>query len=100
MVYLLYVSRDAETLQFFLWLKDYTRRFNRLTEHEASLSPEWYPATRPGTKLHKLGTRNNIASEVLSHTLLSKESFETSETISEKKCKFIPRHRWHRAHST
>ena len=83
MVYLLYVSRDAETLQFFLWLKDYTRRFNDLAEHDTLLSPSWNPTIKKGTRLHNPGTEH-VAS---SRTLLSKESFETDETFLEKKSK-------------
>ena len=41
MDYLVYVTHDAENLQFYLWLQDYTRRFNRLPESEKLLSPEW-----------------------------------------------------------
>lgn len=43
MDYLKYVSRDAENLQFYLWLRDYTERFNTLKDSEKSLSPEWKP---------------------------------------------------------
>jgi hypothetical protein len=43
MDYLKFVSRDAENLQFYLWLKDYTERFNALKNAEKSLSPEWKP---------------------------------------------------------
>ncbi|CAF9913481.1 MAG: hypothetical protein GOMPHAMPRED_007934 [Gomphillus americanus] len=86
MVYLLYVSRDAETLQFFLWLKDYTRRFNDLAEHDTLLSPSWNPIIKKGTRLHNPGTEH-VAS---SRTLLSKESFETDETFLEKKIQAQP----------
>lgn len=41
MNYLLYIERAAENLQFFLWHKDYTRRFARLPEAQHELSPEW-----------------------------------------------------------
>lgn len=41
MDYLVYVECNAENLQFYLWLRDYTRRFNELPEHERRLSPEW-----------------------------------------------------------
>ena len=43
MDYLVYVSLDAENLQFLLWLRDYTRRFEELPDSEAALSPEWKP---------------------------------------------------------
>jgi hypothetical protein len=43
MNYLIYVTHDAENLQFYLWLRDYTRRFNALPESEKALSPRWDP---------------------------------------------------------
>ncbi|KAF2749010.1 hypothetical protein M011DRAFT_457114 [Sporormia fimetaria CBS 119925] len=39
--YLKYIELAAENLQFYLWYKDYSRRFNELPEHEQLLSPEW-----------------------------------------------------------
>lgn len=41
MDYLVYVAHDAETLQFYLWLQDYTKRYNALRKEEQALSPEW-----------------------------------------------------------
>jgi len=41
MDYLLYVAHDAESLQFFLWYRDYCRRFDALEPAQKQLSPEW-----------------------------------------------------------
>ncbi|QDS67512.1 hypothetical protein FKW77_001639 [Venturia effusa] len=41
MDYLIYVAHDAETLQFYLWLKDYRKRYAALRKEEQALSPEW-----------------------------------------------------------
>ena len=41
MGYLLYVSHEAENLQFFLWLQDYKCRFYAASPSERALSPEW-----------------------------------------------------------
>ncbi|KKY15961.1 putative regulator of g protein signaling superfamily [Diplodia seriata] len=41
MDYLVYVTHDAENLQFYLWLQDYTERFNALKADRKALSPEW-----------------------------------------------------------
>lgn len=41
MNYLKYIERSAENLQFYLWHRDYTKRFNELPEGERTLSPEW-----------------------------------------------------------
>ncbi|KAL8958652.1 MAG: hypothetical protein Q9193_004336, partial [Seirophora villosa] len=42
--YLVYVSRDAETLQFWLWLQDYTQKFYAGSPAEQALSPPWSAA--------------------------------------------------------
>ncbi|MCJ1326080.1 hypothetical protein MMC10_002744 [Thelotrema lepadinum] len=68
MDYLFYVSRDAENLQFLLWLRDYTRRFNELPESEATLSPEWAP---DGKALAEL--KSAAHSRMVSPGLASKE---------------------------
>lgn len=44
MDYLVYVSHDAENLQFYLWLLDYTKRYEKLKNTEKALSPEWKAA--------------------------------------------------------
>lgn len=41
MGYLLYVAHDAENLQFFLWLQDYTKRFHSISKEQQALSPPW-----------------------------------------------------------
>ena len=41
MDYLVYVAHDAENLQFFLWLRDYTKRFDALPQSEKSRSKPW-----------------------------------------------------------
>jgi len=71
MDYLVYVEHNAENLQFYLWYKDYTRRFNELPEKERSLSPEWVPEVNDLPNLSKasekekgpkkVGKRNTMA---------------------------------------
>ncbi|KAI9842404.1 MAG: hypothetical protein M1838_003156 [Thelocarpon superellum] len=41
MNYLLYVELAAENLQFFLWHRDYCRRFEEIPASEKALAPEW-----------------------------------------------------------
>ncbi|MCJ1462570.1 hypothetical protein MMC07_001172 [Pseudocyphellaria aurata] len=41
MDYLVYVTHDAENLQFYLWMVDYFRRFAKAPKEETSLSPKW-----------------------------------------------------------
>jgi hypothetical protein len=42
MSYLVYVEYNAENHQFFLWYREYVRRFEALPEKEKVLSPEWF----------------------------------------------------------
>jgi hypothetical protein len=44
MEFLKYVEHSAENLQFFLWFKDYVKRFEALPVGERNLSPDWTPA--------------------------------------------------------
>ncbi|KAL3426567.1 hypothetical protein PVAG01_00076 [Phlyctema vagabunda] len=41
MNYLLHIERAPENLQFFLWHRDYTLRFNEASPSETALAPEW-----------------------------------------------------------
>ncbi|KAL2131628.1 hypothetical protein VTI74DRAFT_4812 [Chaetomium olivicolor] len=44
MNYLIYVERSAENLQFFLWYRDYARRFRDAKTADLALAPEWTQA--------------------------------------------------------
>lgn len=41
MSYLIYVEHAAENLQFYLWFKDYEKRFNTTSTADVKLAPEW-----------------------------------------------------------
>ncbi|CRK17162.1 hypothetical protein BN1723_002331 [Verticillium longisporum] len=41
MNYLIYIEHSAENLQFFLWIKDYEKRFANAKPSELALAPEW-----------------------------------------------------------
>lgn len=41
MDYLVYVTHDAENLQFYLWMVDYFRRYSHAPKAETDLSPKW-----------------------------------------------------------
>ncbi|KAI0384356.1 hypothetical protein F5Y04DRAFT_293292 [Hypomontagnella monticulosa] len=41
MNYLLYIEHAAENLQFFLWYRDYVKRFEEANTSDTWLSPEW-----------------------------------------------------------
>jgi len=44
MNYLKYIEHSAENLQFFLWFRDYSARFDKLPASEKSLAPQWTQA--------------------------------------------------------
>lgn len=41
MNYLKYIEHAAENLQFWLWYRDYAKRFSELPPNEKCLAPEW-----------------------------------------------------------
>jgi hypothetical protein len=41
MDFLMYIEHDAENLQFYMWYKDYVKRFFQTPEREQKLAPEW-----------------------------------------------------------
>ena len=41
MNYLIYIEHAAENLQFFLWFRDYSKRFSELPLAQRILAPEW-----------------------------------------------------------
>lgn len=43
MDFLRYIEYDAENLQFYLWYRDYCKRFAELPESEQQLAKEWTP---------------------------------------------------------
>lgn len=40
---MVYVTHDAENLQFYLWMADYFKRFQSAPQNETCLSPKWGP---------------------------------------------------------
>ncbi|KAF2262318.1 hypothetical protein CC78DRAFT_318856 [Lojkania enalia] len=42
MNYLKYIELSAENLQFYLWFRDYCKRFDELPQGEKALAPEWF----------------------------------------------------------
>ncbi|EMR63955.1 putative regulator of g protein signaling superfamily protein [Eutypa lata UCREL1] len=41
MNYLIYIEHSAENLQFFLWYRDYVKRFHAASTLDTALAPEW-----------------------------------------------------------
>ncbi|RMJ13579.1 hypothetical protein CDV36_006759 [Fusarium kuroshium] len=51
MSYLIYVEHAAENLQFYLWFKDYEKRFNTTSTADIKLAPEWTQTMQDETVL-------------------------------------------------
>lgn len=43
MNYLVYIEHSAENLQFFLWYRDYSKRFHEADTPDLASAPEWTP---------------------------------------------------------
>ena len=83
MGYLVYVSHDAENLQFFLWLQDYKRRFQAAPGSEQALSPPWDEDALPqpiGDIVTDPGPR--ASDKTLAQTLDYKISFDSKSLPS------------------
>ena len=90
MDYLVYISHDAENLQFYLWLQDYTKRFDALPMSEKSRSPNWLvndtppnlrraPKSEPSSK--SLSTDASLRKDSASH--VSEVEIDDLRTASE-----------------
>lgn len=51
MNYLKYIEHSAENLQFFLWYRDYSSRWQTLKESETSLAPIWTTTAEADTTI-------------------------------------------------
>lgn len=75
MDYLIYIAKDAENLQFFLWYRDYCARFKALDESAKRLSPEWKGSTENIIEATKgswpLGDSDASMSPLNSHSSVS-----------------------------
>lgn len=49
MNYLIYIEHAAENLQFFLWHRDYVKRFEGASTTDIALAPEWTQAMEDET---------------------------------------------------
>ncbi|KAA6413940.1 MAG: regulator of g signaling superfamily [Lasallia pustulata] len=73
MNYLIYIEHAAENLQFFLWFRDYSKRFSGLPQAQRTLAPEW--------------TAEQAEAEAL---LLAKKNFSAETAASFKGTDFAP----------
>jgi hypothetical protein len=57
MNYLLYIELAAENLQFYLWFRDYIKRFSQLPQNEKVLSVPWFSERNDPATLAQRGPR-------------------------------------------
>lgn len=74
--YLTYVTHDAESLQFYLWMVDYFQRFRNAPKAEKALSPKWKPDQAP------ISNTNNAVTDKALATLDARDVDLHSEDIS------------------
>lgn len=68
MNYLKYIEHAAENLQFWLWFRDYAKRFSDLPESERCLAPEWTAEQAEAENVVNQGTppaMKNLSPETL-----------------------------------
>ncbi|KAI1334709.1 hypothetical protein F5Y15DRAFT_429227 [Xylariaceae sp. FL0016] len=91
MNYLVYIEHAAENLQFFLWYKDYVKRFNEAPESDTALAPEWTPAMEEETaaKIKRDAAEKNKQETPVAAAIFKGTDFEKQvEVILESKDPF------------
>ncbi|KAF2116743.1 hypothetical protein BDV96DRAFT_544293 [Lophiotrema nucula] len=73
MNYLKYIELAAENLQFFLWFRDYSKRFANLPESEKVLSPEWNGEAPDAENQHRPARLNPDTAAVFKGTDFASE---------------------------
>lgn len=62
MNFLIYIEHAAENLQFFLWYRNYTKRFSELPASERALAPEW---TMDAAEAEAFASQTNAAPKTM-----------------------------------
>lgn len=94
MNFLKYIELSAENLQFFLWYRDYSKRFNELPGSEKVLSPEWQGSAN-NSEAPKLHTKKSIpeTSAILDGTdFASEKTVKHSDRSTSNNPFFTPPH--------
>lgn len=93
MNYLKYIEFAAENLQFYLWHRDYTKRFNELPASERALSPEWFTqqASNELGSGHSTNHGNKLKPTAATVEVFKGTDFDTSKPTGEGE-RFNPFH--------
>ncbi|RMZ71284.1 regulator of g signaling superfamily [Pyrenophora seminiperda CCB06] len=90
MNFLKYIELSAENLQFFLWYRDYVKRFDMLPETERVLSPGWTGEKNIGEALKSPRLFNADAAAILKGTSLANDAKLTESEKSGSNPFFTP----------
>ena len=82
MDYLVYVAHDAENLQFYLWLEDYTQRFEAAAMSDKCLSPEWDTQETPRSLSAAVYPGARMSQKTLDSVGFREMVFEDAATIA------------------
>lgn len=85
MNYLVYVEHAAENLQFYLWYKDYEKRFHEARTADISLAPEWTQVMEDDTvarlrkdQVEKMRKEPQSVAAIFKGTDFEKQAMETN----------------------
>lgn len=90
MNYLKYIEHSAENLQFFLWHRDYSRRFSELPQAERGLSPEWTIAQQADAEMLTACEPRKLRLSPDTAALLKGTDFAGQTTVTETEIKGDP----------
>ena len=79
MNYLKHIELAAENLQFFLWHRDYCRRFGEMPESERVLAPEWTEAHAVESEGAPPKSQVNVSPETAA--LMAKTKFDVNTKV-------------------
>jgi len=91
MNFLKYIELSAENLQFYLWFRDYSKRFNELPDSEKALSPEWTSEMSVPNEVQPAKQPTNaLATTMLQGTDFASDTRMTSSDKGESNPFFTP----------
>jgi hypothetical protein len=74
--FLKYFEHSAENLQFFLWFKDYEKRFNAMPESEQALAPVWTDAQIEAERKAYAQRKKSVADNAVAKEMFQGTDFE------------------------
>ncbi|TID19469.1 G protein signaling regulator like protein [Venturia nashicola] len=82
MDFLKYIEHSAENLQFYMWFRDYIKRFEDLPASEKALSPEWTQAQEEADAMKIRNAAKEKPLAVVANTILRSQDLEPAATSS------------------